>query len=246
MNGKESKNKQPIKPPHDIIKPPVRPPFIDEPIFDGPINPRPPIKEEPINPIDPPIKDEKPFPIKPEPPNDPPAKPAPNPKPDNPIPAVPSPHPIEPEPEKRRPVDPINPILNKSEQDKNNLQNNKELNMQKSVVSLYSSGTVMMRIPKAQVKFPFESELPAICLFNNEKQAGIATEFVKDEDKYLVSYDKTKMYTYTFFDDGDVPDEMGAELYITADGKLTKTKGNNKKIGIFLGKKYNAILFKLD
>ena len=104
----------------------------------------------------------------------------------------------------------------------------------------------VIEVPMAQVKFPIETQLPCICFFNDEKSAGIAINVSNAHEVYYVNTSKKNIYSYTFFDDGDVPDKTGTELYITSDGKMTKTKGSNKKVGVFLQKKGEAILFRLD
>ena len=216
-----------IKPP--IPRKPQQPPSkkIDKTPSDPP--PSNPPSSEP-NP--PPTVDLNPIP----PESDPPSKSDP--------PATPPSEPSDPPATSPSPADPPS-------ENKNNLsdepQNNKELNMkEKSVIALFSMGAIMIRIPKEQVKFPFETELPSLCFFNDEKTIGIADEFDSQTNEYCIDVNKDKVFSYTRFDDSDIPDKVGAELYITADGKLTKTKGSNKKVGMFLAKKHNAILFKLD
>ena len=213
-----------------IITPPTHRPK-KPPESDPPSEPPIGIPEQP-----PPTKEPSISPRDPEPPSDPP--------PSDP-PATP---PTEPDPPANPPS---NPPPDPPSENKNNLsdepQNNKELNMkEKSVIALFSMGAIMIRVPKEQVKFPFETELPCLCLFNEEKMIGIADEFDSQTNEYCIDVNKDKVFSYTRFDDSDIPDKVGAELYITADGKLTKTKGSNKKVGMFLAKKHNAILFKLD
>ena len=222
-----------IKPP--IPRKPQQPPSkkIDKTPSDPP--PSNPPSSEP-NP--PPTVDLNPIP----PESDPPSKPDP---PSNPPSADPPSDPPATSPS------PADPPSDPPSENKNNLsdepQNNKELNMkEKSVIALFSLGSVMIRIPKEQVKFPFETELPCVCFFNDEKTIGIADEFDSQTNEYCIDVNKDKVFSYTRFDDSDIPDKVGAELYITTDGKLTKTKGSNKKVGMFLAKKHNAILFKLD
>lgn len=228
QDGDDDPPKKPptIKPP--IPRKPQQPPSkkIDKTPSDPP--PSNPPSSEP-NP--PPTVDLNPIPPESDPPSEPPATP----------PTEPSDPPSEPKP----------PSPDPPSENKNNLsdepQNNKELNMkEKSIVALFSLGSVMIRIPKEQVKFPFETELPCLCCFNDEKMIGIADEFDSQANEYCIDVNKDKVFSYTRFDDSDIPDKVGAELYITTDGKLTKTKGSNKKVGMFLAKKHNAILFKLD
>ena len=224
--------RKPQQPPSKKIdKTPSDPPPSNPPSSEP--NPPPTVDLNPIPPeSDPPSKSDPPA-TPPSEPSDPPAT--------SPSPADP---PSDPPATSPSPADPPS-------ENKNNLsdepQNNKELNMkEKSVIALFSMGAIMIRIPKEQVKFPFETELPSLCFFNDEKTIGIADEFDSQTNEYCIDVNKDKVFSYTRFDDSDIPDKVGAELYITADGKLTKTKGSNKKVGMFLAKKHNAILFKLD
>lgn len=229
----------------------------DDDSIPGKPKPPPTIKPPiPRKPQQPPSKKIDKTPSDP-PPDQPPSTPSPSKPPD--LSNLPDPPPSEPKPPPSNPPDPpadppsepADPPPDPPSENKNNLsdepQNNKELNMkEKSVIALFSLGSVMIRIPKEQVKFPFETELPCVCFFNDEKTIGIADEFDSQTNEYCIDVNKDKVFSYTRFDDSDIPDKVGAELYITTDGKLTKTKGSNKKVGMFLAKKHNAILFKLD
>ena len=117
----------------------------------------------------------------------------------------------------------------------------------KSMVLLFQKDQDVITVPREQVKLAFEkARLPCIGFFNDEKNVGIVQGVSSEDDVFYININKNNVYAYSFFDDADVPEKVGAELYITTEGKLTKTKGSNKKVGMFLQNTRGAILFKLD
>lgn len=115
-----------------------------------------------------------------------------------------------------------------------------------SKIAMVHKDQDIIEVPINQVKCPIETDLPCIGFFNDEKNVGIIQNVSSALEVFYINVNKNNIYSYTLFDDADVPDKTGAELYITADGKMTKTKGSNKKVGMFVQKKGEAILFKLD
>ena len=111
--------------------------------------------------------------------------------------------------------------------------------------NIYAKNANILRVPKDQLIFTKEESLPAICFLKGGGIAGIATEYFEDEKSYLVDIDNKKIFTYTFFDEAKLPQEVGEAVYITEDGKITKEKGTNRKVGMFIEVKGDAVLFKL-
>lgn len=104
----------------------------------------------------------------------------------------------------------------------------------------------MIRVPKDDVLIPNKDVvLPCICTLQGDPphfSVGIAMEYFEEEKEYLVDLDKNKIFSSTFFNEAKLPSKIGDTIKINQDGKLGTEGG---EVGIYLGRKGNAILFKL-
>ena len=110
----------------------------------------------------------------------------------------------------------------------------------------------MIRVPKDQVHFAKKDitakELPCICGVGRQQLPLIcvAMEYFEDEGEYLVDFSPNKIFSTTLFDEAKLPTEIGEPVALTAKGEVVKTGvGGEHIIGFYLGKKGNAVLFRL-
>lgn len=112
----------------------------------------------------------------------------------------------------------------------------------------------MIRVPKEQVQFTIDKEnitakdLPCICSVGNNQHSLIcvAMEYFEDEEEYLVDFSPNKIFSTTLFIEEHLPSEIGAPVALTAKGEVVKAgAGAGITFGFYLGKKGNAVLFRL-
>ncbi|MGP1438301.1 MAG: hypothetical protein ACTTKH_04440 [Treponema sp.] len=116
--------------------------------------------------------------------------------------------------------------------------------MDKDLVSVYKNDCSIVKIKKANIKLQNQDKLPCLCFA--EKLVGIAKEYNKEEEVYLVDISKNKIFSSTFVKDDGLPTKEGAELYMDSTGHLTGNQDtSNQLVGIFLGIEGGATLFKL-
>lgn len=121
---------------------------------------------------------------------------------------------------------------------------NKELNMKlESKIALVKNDASVIEVPKDEVTFPIETSLPAICLYNDKKSAGIAIEYREYAETFLINIDKNKVYSSNFFDEGNTPNKVGQKLSLNNEGKLSSKAGDGEFT--FVKKMGDAIFFTL-
>lgn len=110
----------------------------------------------------------------------------------------------------------------------------------------------MIRVPKDQVHFAKENitakELPCICGVGNNQHPLIcvAMEYFEDEGEYLIDFSPNKIFSTTCFNEEHLPSEIGGLVALTAKGEVVKAgAGAGATMGFYLGKKGNAVLFRL-
>lgn len=114
-------------------------------------------------------------------------------------------------------------------------------------VGVYSKDAIIMRVPKDQVKIVgLKKDEPlkvqSLCIVN-DALVGVATDFLEDENVYVVDVDDRKIFTYQEVDTAGKPEKLGCQLYLKDDA-ITTAK-TNLPLGYFLGMKGDAVLFKL-
>ena len=172
----------------------------------------------------------------------PPSNPPPKPVPGKPFP-LPNPKPGNPEPGK--PIPPQDPPSDPKPNKPNEAQGVKD--MKDYTVGVYSKDAIIMRVPKDQIKIvglkkdePFKRQ--TLCSVN-DSMVGVVTDFLEDENVYLVDMDDRKIFTYQEVDTAGKPEKLGCQLYLKDDA-ITTAK-TNLPLGYFLGMKGDTILFKL-
>jgi len=109
----------------------------------------------------------------------------------------------------------------------------------------------MIRVPKDQVHFAKENitakELPCICGVGKKEHPLIcvAMEYFEDEGEYLIDFSPNKIFYTTLFSEADLPSEIGEPVSLDLKGQIVKAKAGNGVVGFYLGKKGNAVLFRL-
>lgn len=104
----------------------------------------------------------------------------------------------------------------------------------------------MFRVPKDDVQFTDAKDLPCICTIGTNKNAtAVAMEYFEDEGEYLLDMNTNKTFSSTLFDEASLPSKIGESIAINQHGQITKVSTAKEAIGIYLGKKGNAVLFKL-
>jgi len=121
------------------------------------------------------------------------------------------------------------------------------INMKDYTVGVYSISAITMRVPKDQIKIvglkkdePLKH--PTLCIIN-DTIAGVVTEFLQEEDVYLVDVDNRKLFTYKEVDSAGKPEKVGCLLYLKDDAITTAKQG--VLLGNFFGMKGDTVLFKL-
>ena len=114
-------------------------------------------------------------------------------------------------------------------------------------ISLYKKDVSIVKIKKTDVQFCDEKDMPCFCTYADDKKIGIAFEYLKDEEAYLVEISTNKIFSCSLFKTDELPAHIGMPIYITQKGEMTgKKEGSNIKVGSFLGLENGAVLFMLD
>lgn len=118
--------------------------------------------------------------------------------------------------------------------------------MEKGHVSIYKKDVSIIKIKKNELQFPKDKNLPCFCAYADEKKFGIAFEYIKDEDSYLVDISTNKIFSCSLFKTDELPSHIGMPIYITLNGEMTGKKEGAGLVGSFLGLENGAVLFMLQ
>jgi|GEM_PF-1157936 len=120
--------------------------------------------------------------------------------------------------------------------------------MEKGHISIYKKDVSIIKIKKNDVNLFNCSSLPCVCKAGS-KLFGIAIEYIKDEEVYLVDISKNKIFASKKFKKESLPQEQGAPICVNLSGEITgsgEPPATIQEIGYFLGLENGAVLFMLQ
>lgn len=118
--------------------------------------------------------------------------------------------------------------------------------MARGHISFYKKDVSIIKIKKSDVQFSEDKTLPCLCTYADDKKIGIAFEYVKDEEAYLVDISTNKIFSCSLFKTDELPAHVGMPIYITQKGEMTGKKEGGVLVGSFLGLENGAVLFMLQ
>lgn len=118
--------------------------------------------------------------------------------------------------------------------------------MEKGHVSIYKKDVSIIKIKKSELQFFEDKNLPCFCVYADDRKVGIAFEYIKDEESYLVDISTNKIFSCSLFKTDELPTHVGMPIYITRKGEMTGKKEGAGLVGSFLGLENGAVLFMLQ